>query len=75
MKYIDVADLCEDERIGRIGDACTVGGIVGFVVEDEPGKADRYVSKLKSRYPGVSVISTGPGLIPGSVLVRVGRVM
>lgn len=71
--YADLADLPEDERIRIIAEVAAAGKIVGFVVDDdanEPGKADRYIEKLKA-YP-VRFIDRKPGPVKGATIVRIG---
>lgn len=59
----DLSDLTEDERIDNIGQAVMSGPkssadkprIVAFIVEDD-AKADRYLAKLKERYPQIRLI-------------------
>ena len=70
--YSDLADLPEDQRIVIIGNAATSGNIVGIALEDDEQKIARYIEKLTERFPKVRHISTDPGLVPGTVTVRVG---
>jgi hypothetical protein len=72
MIYKDLADEEEDERIRQIGEK-TMGErlVVGFVTDDEPGKAERYVSKLQERFPGIRVVYQGEGPVMRTVLVKV----
>ena len=75
--FIDVADLYEDERIRQIGEttmALPVGKTVGFVTDDEEGKADRYIRKLLKRFPELQVKSRFDGPVANTVSVVVGRV-
>lgn len=67
----DLYALPEDERIQAIAETAAAGHVVGFIVEDDGKKADRYTAKL-TRYP-VRVIDRGPGPVPNTVLVRVGH--
>lgn len=71
-RFRDMADEPEDERIRQIGEK-TMGEklIVGFITDDEKGKAERYISKLKARFPGIRVIHQGPGPVAETVLVKV----
>lgn len=41
--------------------------------EDEPGKADRYIEKLLSRFPTLEVVNRFAGPTPGVVSVIVQR--
>lgn len=71
--YKDLADMEEDERIEQIGSTTmTQRLIVGFVVDDEKGKAERYISKLKERFPGIRVMYQGSGPVAETILVKVG---
>ena len=71
--YKDIADLPEDERIAIIGDRAVKQQLrVGFFVEDDGEKADRYVRKLRQRFPGIQVFSQVPGPVAGTIIVSVG---
>ena len=70
--YSDLADLPEDQRIKIIGEAAQAGNICGVALEDDADKIARYIEKLTSQFPKVRHISTDPGLVPGTVTVRVG---
>ena len=71
--YKDIADDPEDDRIQKIGEMVMKDKlVVGFVTDAEPGKADRYISKLKERFPGIRVIARGDGPVPEVVWVKVG---
>lgn len=73
IPYKDLADLGEDERIRQIGEKAMVEKLdVGFVTDVEAGKAERYVAKLRERFPGIRLISIGPGPVCNTVLVKVG---
>lgn len=70
--YVDIADFDEDARIDIIGQVVMTKRKIGaFVVEDD-AKADRYVRKLKERYPGIVEEWRGPGPIANTVTVRMG---
>lgn len=70
--YADLFELSEDERIDTIGHMVTEHGkTIGFVVETT-AKADRYIKKLKKKYPTVTVLDQGPGPVKNTILVRVG---
>lgn len=72
-KYVDIADLDEDKRIGFIGHrAMDHKETVGFIVDSEPGKADRYIKKLKERFPGIEILDRGPGPVQDTTFVKVG---
>jgi hypothetical protein len=70
-KFIDMGDNKEDERIDAIGKAAMLGNIVAFVTDDEPGKPERYIKKLKERFPSVQVIDQFKGPVAGTVSVKV----
>jgi hypothetical protein len=73
---VGLSELEEDQRIAMIGHhACCLGQVVGFMVEADGSKGDRYLAKLRKAYPtialhkralwspGVELIKVGP---PGS---------
>lgn len=78
--YVDAGDLEEDKRIEMIGNSvmnCPKSSsdkppMAAFVVEDDE-KADRYIAKLKKRFPSIRIIDRFDGPVKGmSVSVRVG---
>ena len=71
-RYSDLADLPENERIRIIGEAAMAGNIIGVALEDDAQKIKRYIKKLTKRFPKVRHVSTDPGIVRGTVLVRVG---
>jgi hypothetical protein len=73
VQYQDLADRPEDDRIDRIGEAVMQGRRVAFIVDDEPGKADRYAEKLTSRFPEVEVVAREPGFVPRTVILKAAR--
>ncbi len=73
-RYVDLNTLEEDRRIDMIGHRVMVHNeSVAFVVEKEAGKADRYIAKLKEKFPRLSVIARGDGPIPNTEYVKVAR--
>lgn len=64
-KYMDAADLEEDKRIQIIGESAMAGGKIAFHVDDEPGKADRYIQKLLTKFPELKVKSRFMGPVDG----------
>lgn len=71
--YLDIADHGEDDRIDIIGHRAMVHQeIVGFVVEADGAKADRYIRKLREKFPLIRVIDKSKGPVAGTELVRVG---
>lgn len=71
MNYTDLADEHEDERIRQIGEQA-MRKIVAFITDSDAGKADRYISKLKERFPGIRVVGRGDGPVDKTVWVKVG---
>lgn len=72
--FVDAADLAEDKRITMIGEtAMKTGGKIGFVTDSDPGKAERYIKKLLTRYPQLTVIGRCDGPTEGMVTVSVQR--
>lgn len=72
IPYKDLHLEPEDERIRQIGEKCMREKfVVGFIVDDEPGKADRYIRKLQERYPGIRVTYRGKGPTPHVETVKV----
>ena len=77
--FADLESLPEDDRIDVIGNTTMTCGnpfatepfIVGFIVESEE-KADRYIEKLKKKFPEIVIIGKGAGPVKGTVAVRVG---
>jgi hypothetical protein len=70
--YADLGDLNEDKRIDIIGQQVMRGWrSVSFIVDDEPGKAERYIEKLQKKFPGVTVVERGIGPVPGTVWIKV----
>jgi len=70
--YKDVANLKEDARIEEIAANVKLGKTVGFVTDADPGKADRYIQKLKVKIPGIVILARGSGPVPKTVMVKVG---
>lgn len=71
--YRDMGDESEDERILAIGNAVMRGHKVAFITDDEPGKPERYIAKLRKRFPSLIVLDQLKGPIAGTVTVRVQR--
>lgn len=73
-KFADIADLEEDRRIDVIGHrAIDHRETVAFVTDDDPGKADRYIRKLKAKFPLIEEIERGKGPVKGTVYIKVRR--
>jgi hypothetical protein len=55
-QYADLFEMSEDSRIEMIGKAAAAGNTVGVVLEkNQPKKIERYIKKITTRYPNVSV--------------------
>jgi len=68
--YVDLHTLTEDQRIDMIGHAAMDHNkAIAFVVEDKH-KANRYVAKLKDKFPGIVELMRFP--LAGQVAVKVG---
>lgn len=71
--FADLHELSEDQRIEVIGRTVVeMGKTVGVVVDDEPGKAERYIRKLRERFPGAVVLSQEKGPVAGAVTLKIG---
>ena len=71
-KYADLGDFDEDKRVQTIGEAVMKHQLaVAFITDDEPGKVERYIEKLKARFPGIQIVSIVKGPIPNTVSVKV----
>ena len=71
--YADLGDIEEDKRIETIGHYIMVHKkVVGFITDDEEGKADRYIRKLQERFPGIRFIERFNGPVKGTVTVKMG---
>lgn len=72
---LDIAHLEEDKRIELIGHRVTDHGErVGFMVDVENGshaKGDRYIQKLKKRFPAITVLSRQDGPVPDVETIKV----
>jgi len=51
--FSDFSKLPEDDRIDIIGKAVMSMGLTTAFVVDDDAKADRYMQKLKDRFPGI----------------------
>ncbi len=47
------------------------GLTVAFITDSDPGKADRYISKLLKKFPGLKVLERFDGPVPNTVSVKV----
>jgi hypothetical protein len=72
-QYKDLGSQSEDDRIQEIGEHTMIGHkVCSFMTDNEPGKADRYITKLQERFPGIRIVERGDGPIDGVVWVKVG---
>lgn len=70
--YADLHSLDEDKRIDLIGHTVMEHDkTVAFIVEDNK-KADRYIEKLKLKFPGIVIVGRLKGPVKGTVAVNVG---
>lgn len=72
-EFIDIADFDEDRRIEMIGKAAMLGQVVCFITDSDPGKADRYMSKMKTMFPYIHEIERAKGPVNNTVTVKVRR--
>lgn len=63
--FLDMHKLPEDERIRQMCAVLATGAKIAVLVDDEPGKAERYVSKIRAGCPGVRVLGRSPGPVKG----------
>lgn len=71
--YADLHQLTEDERIQVIGEhVVRQNEIIGVCVDAQPGKAGRYVKKLRENFPQLEVFDVFDGPTPGVVTIKVG---
>jgi hypothetical protein len=72
-QYIDMGDFSEDTRIDQIAHQVRDHKkFVAFMTDDEPGKVERYIQKLRDRVPGIQIIKQMKGPVRGVVTVQVG---
>lgn len=65
--------LPEDDRITLIGQTCmdNPGKLIGFVTDADPGKAERYIRKLTTQFPKLTIVQRSKGPVPNTVTVQV----
>lgn len=69
--YQDLFRLPEDERIDLIGHYVTAHDETASIMTDaDPGKADRYIEKLTTRFPNVEVFERGEGPVKNVVYFK-----
>lgn len=69
---LDLHRLSEDDRIRLVAAAIKEGKTIGVLVDDVPGKPDRYLRKIRALVPDVQVIYRGPGPTPGAYTLKLG---
>jgi len=70
--YTDLFELSEDDRIALIGSYVTLHDeAVSIVTDGDPGKAERYIEKLTTRFPMVEVFARGKGSVKKTVYFKV----
>lgn len=68
--FADLADLPEDERIDIIAHHVLAHGLTaGVVVDDVPGKPERYARKLEER--GCRVVEQVKGPVANTITLKV----
>jgi hypothetical protein len=70
-KRIPAHLLDEDTRIDLIGQKAMQGGKIAFQTDDEPGKPERYIKKLLTKFPELKIESRFQGPVEGVVTVIV----
>lgn len=76
LRYKSLSDLAEDERIDQVGRWCMnllPGHTNAICTDSDPGKADRYVTKLLAKFPDLEVDKILDGPTPGVVSIIVRR--
>jgi hypothetical protein len=71
MKFSDLSAMPEDKRIKIIADTIhRRRKVCAVLVEDEPGKAERYADKLKAH--GLTIFGTYAGPVDHVITLQVG---
>lgn len=70
---VDLHNLSEDDRIDVIGKIVEQDKTVAIMVDDEPGKPQRYISKVIERYPNVMVLDRVAGPVKGVTTIKFGK--
>lgn len=71
---LDMHRFKEDDRIRAIGNYCMdTGDKAGIIVENEPGKRERYIKKLTEWFPMVEVADLHDGPTEGTVMFTARR--
>jgi hypothetical protein len=78
IPYADLYNLEEDKRIDLIGHRATDHKeVVGFMVDrdgEDRSKGDRYIAKLKAKFPMLTVMWRGDGPVDGVETIKIGVV-
>jgi hypothetical protein len=78
VPFVDLHDVQEDKRIDLIGHrAVDHKEIVGFMVDregEDRSKGDRYIAKLKAKFPALTVMWRGDGPVENVETIKVGLV-
>lgn len=71
--FADLADLPEDARIDIIGRTVVeLGKTVAVCLDDQPAKVERYIAKLRARFPAVVVLEQITGPVAGVITLKLG---
>jgi hypothetical protein len=71
--FADLGDFQEDDRIQIIGQyVLNHGKTVGVCIDDSPGKAERYIRKMKKEFPTVIFLDQTKGPVANVVTLRFG---
>jgi hypothetical protein len=71
--FADLASLPEDDRIDIIGRTVVEQGkTVAVCIDDQPAKVERYIRKMKERFPTAVVLDQRKGPVAGVVTVKFG---
>ena len=77
--FTDLGDYEEDQRIEIIGktvmeaqkpSSCEKPFMMAFIVENDE-KADRYIEKIKKKFPKIRIIDRLSGPVPNTIAVRI----
>lgn len=71
--YADLHSFDEDQRIGIIGNhVLKTGATVAVLVDDVPGKAERYIRKMRERFPTIVMLEQFAGPTQGVWTIKFG---
>jgi hypothetical protein len=73
IPFQDLFDIPEDERIAKIVAHAKLHPQqkVGFFTDDEPGKPERYIEKIRAQLPDAHITGPTKGPVPGVVICTV----